>query len=61
MIERKKIPAAFSSTMLNDQKIRWDTSEKEAYAIVYCLKKLEYLLRDHSFTLRTDHKKFELH
>ena len=42
--------------MLSDQEIRWNTTEKEAYAIVYCLKKLEYLLRDRTFTLRTDHK-----
>ena len=30
--------------------------DKEAYAIFYALKKLEYLLRDVHFTLRTDHK-----
>ena len=56
MIEEKEIPVAFVSKMLSDQEIRWNTTEKEAYAIVYCLKKLEYLLRDRSFTLRTDHK-----
>jgi hypothetical protein len=42
--------------MLSDHEIRCYTTEKEAYAIVYCLRKLEYLLRDRSFTLRTDHK-----
>jgi transposase InsO family protein len=49
-------PVAFVSKMLSDSEIRWTTTEKEAYAIVYCLKKLEYLLRDRTFTLRTDHK-----
>jgi hypothetical protein len=56
VVNGKEIPVAFVSKMLSDQEIRWNTTEKEAYAIVYCLKKLEYLLRDRTFTLRTDHK-----
>ena len=56
MIDGKEVPVAFVSKMLSDQEIRWNITEKEAYAIVYCLKKLKYLLRDRSFTLRTDHK-----
>ena len=36
--------------------MRWSTIEKECYAIVYCLKKLNYLLGDRAFTLKTDHK-----
>ena len=31
---------------------------KEAYVIVYAFQKLEYVLRDMHFTLRTDHKNF---
>ena len=42
--------------MLTKEEQRWTTTEKEAFAIVYCLKKLEYLIRDRTFTLRTDHK-----
>ena len=56
VVNGKEVPVAFVSKMLSDQEIRWNTTEKEAYAIVYCLKKLEYLLRDRTFTLRTDHK-----
>ena len=42
--------------MLTETVIRWNTTKKESFAIIYCLKKLEYLLRDRTFTLRTDHK-----
>ena len=44
------------SKLLSAQEIRWSTIEKEAYAIVYALKKFEYLLRDRKFLLKTDHK-----
>jgi hypothetical protein len=46
---------AFVSKLLSAQETRWSTIEKEAYAIVYSLKKLEYLLRDKPFILKTDH------
>ena len=36
--------------------MRWSVPEKEAYAIVYAFQKLQYVLRDMHFTLRTDHK-----
>jgi hypothetical protein len=35
---------------------RWSVPDKEAYAIIYCFKKFEYLIRDVHFTLHTDHK-----
>ncbi len=41
MIEEKENPVVFVSKMRSDQEIRWNTTEKEAYAIVYCLRKLE--------------------
>jgi hypothetical protein len=44
------------SKSLSGAELRWSTIEKECYAIVYALKKFEYLLRDCHFTLRTDHK-----
>jgi len=47
---------AFVSHSFTDTEARWSTIEKECYAIVYTLKKLEYLLRDRPFVLRTDHK-----
>ena len=49
-------PIAFVSHGLSGQEIRWSTIEKECYAIVYTLKKLNYLLGDRQFTLKTDHK-----
>jgi transposase InsO family protein len=49
-------PIAFISKTLNSTELRWSTPEKEGYAIFYSLMKLEHLLRDCHFTLRTDHK-----
>ena len=49
-------PVAFMSKLLTPQEINWNTTEKEAYAIVYAFKKFEYLIRDRKFVLRTDHE-----
>ena len=49
-------PIAFISKSLTPQEKRWDTRDKEAFAIFYSIYKLEYLLRDIHFTLKTDHK-----
>jgi len=49
-------PVAFISKALRGPQINWSTFEKEAYAIFYAFKKLEHLIRDVHFTLRTDHK-----
>ena len=49
-------PIAFISKALKKEQLRWSTPEKEAYAIYYAFVKLEYLIRDVHFTLRTDHK-----
>ena len=35
---------------------RWSTTEREAYAIVYCVKKFSYFLTRTHFTVFTDHK-----
>jgi transposase InsO family protein len=49
-------PIAFVSKSLTDQQVqKWSTIEKEGYAIYYCLQKLQYLLRDIHFTIKTDH------
>ena len=35
---------------------RWSTSEREAFAIVYCIRKFQYFLQKVHFTVFTDHK-----
>ena len=49
-------PIMFLSKALNKTERRWSTYEKEGYAIFYSLMKMEHLLRDIHFVLRTDHK-----
>ena len=46
----------FLSKTLSKAQRRWSTPHKEAYAIIYCLKRWDYLLRDVRFCLQTDHK-----
>jgi hypothetical protein len=52
----KELPIAFISKTLSETQRRWHTPQKEAYAIFYAFKQLDYLLRGVHFTLRTDHK-----
>ena len=54
--DTRKHPIRFISKALSKVERRWDTVEKEAYAIFYALKKLKYLLHDKSFIIRTDSK-----
>ena len=54
--DNKEVPIAFISKALTTTEVKWSTPEKECYAIFYALVKLEYLLRDIHFTLRTDHR-----
>ena len=49
-------PIQFISKSFDKVQLRWATGEKEAYAIIYAIRKLKPLLRDIHFTLRTDHK-----
>ena len=49
-------PIRFISKTLSEAQQKWNTTEKELYAIIYALKKLDYLLRDTKFVLCTDHK-----
>ena len=46
---------AFISKSLTPTQIRWSTIQKEAYAIFYCCTQLDYLIRDRTFTIPTDH------
>ena len=55
-IRGKEQPVAFISKSLSGSQKRWDTPQKEAYAIFYSITKLDYLLRGVQFTVRTDHK-----
>jgi len=48
-------PIVIFSHKLSEQARRWDTIEKEAYAIYYGVQKCSHLLRCKFFTLRTDH------
>ena len=48
-------PIAFTSKSLTPTQIRWSTIQKEAYAIFYCCTQLDYLIRDRTFTIHTDH------
>jgi transposase InsO family protein len=49
-------PIMFLSKAFTRPQLRWSPFEKEAYAIIFCIKKLDYLLRDSKFTLQTDHR-----
>ena len=53
---QNELPVAFLSKSLTPQEQKWDTIDKEAFAIYYALIKLEYLIRDIHFILKTDHK-----
>ena len=56
IIDGKEYPVAFVSKTLTKQQRRWDSKEREAYAIYYSLTQLEHIVRDVKFLLRTDHK-----
>ena len=45
-----------ASKCFNQAERRWSTTEREAYAIVYCVKKYSYFLSRNHFTVFTDHK-----
>ena len=52
----KEWPVHFLSQTFSDVQTRWSTMEKECYAIYHSLRKLEHVLRDRPFVLRTDHR-----
>ena len=57
IIDGKEVPIAFiSRTLTKNQRDKWSTPQKEAYAIYYALCKLEHLLLDRQFIIHTDHK-----
>ena len=49
-------PVAFASKKLTEAETRWSTIDKEAYAIVWSIKKLRTLLLGRKFIVRSDHQ-----
>ena len=54
------VPIGFISKAFDERQLKWDTPQKEGFAIFYALDKWDYLLRDRRFTLRTDHANLTL-
>ena len=54
--ENVEVPVYFISHKLSATQTRWPTIEKEAYAIFYAVKKLDYILYGAQFTIKTDHQ-----
>jgi len=52
----KDRPVAYASRTLTDNELKYDTYEKEALAIVYCVKHFRSYLYGRKFILVTDQK-----
>jgi hypothetical protein len=48
-------PVAFASAKFSGAQLNWSTIEKEAYSVIYALKKFEHLLFGHEIHLWSDH------
>ena len=57
--EGKEVPVEFASKTLSDIERNWPTREKEAYAIVWALRKFDEYIRGRKIEVRTDHKSLE--
>jgi transposase InsO family protein len=51
-----QIPIFFASRKFTDTEKRWGIPDKESYSCVFGCQKFDYLLRDRTFVLKTDHK-----
>ena len=51
----EEIPIYFLSHKLSPTEQRWTVIEKEAYAMIYALQKLDYNSNGTTFTIKTDH------
>ena len=49
-------PIQYLSAKFTEGQVKWATIEKEAYAVIYCLKKLRAYLLGSQFVVYTDHK-----
>ena len=56
IVDGKEIPVAFVRKSLSNTQLRWSVIQKEAYAIFFSCSYLKSLLRDHKFTIFTDHR-----
>jgi RNase H-like domain found in reverse transcriptase/Integrase core domain len=56
IVDGKEVPRALNSKSLSKPQLRWAVIQKEAYAIFYACTYLKSLLRDRTFTIRTDHR-----
>ena len=56
LVDGVKHPIRFISRGFNKVELKWNIVEKEAFAIFYSLMKLEHLIRDRHFILKTDNK-----
>lgn len=54
--DNKWAPIEFVSKKLSGAELRWPTREKEAFAIIHCLRKFDGFLRTRRFTVHTDHQ-----
>ena len=54
-VNNKRYPIPFVSKSPSKTERDWSTMDKKAFATCFALMKLEYLLRDIHFVLRTDH------
>ena len=52
-------PIAYISKKFSPRAAEWDTHKQESYAIYYCVKRLQYLLRGKYFELETDHRNLQ--
>ena len=53
------VPISFFSKSLNDTEQRWDTREREAYAIKYALERNRDIIRGHRIYVLTDHSSLQ--
>jgi transposase InsO family protein len=56
LIDNREQSVALVSKALNDTQYKWSILQKEAYAIFYCLKQLQAILRDVRFTIQCDNR-----
>jgi len=57
--ERSYQPILFGGKKFSDQAMKWDTYNKEAFALFYGIKSCEYYLRGKHFTLEGDHRNLQ--
>ena len=54
--DNKLFPVAYISKKLTKPQLKWSTTEKEMYAIYYCLSQAEKWVLGNKLNIKTDHK-----